>query len=64
MYDSNHPELTFNLPPIKFSGKSSVKELAVTVHVSLDESNRLNEFLLKEVLKQSEKESTSNAKQE
>lgn len=64
MKDDIPSELVFDLPPIKFAGRSAVKSLAVTVHAHLDESNRLNEYLLKEILKQSEKESTDNAKQE
>jgi hypothetical protein len=56
-------EIVFDLHPIKFSGKSSVKELAFTVHVLPDESNRLNEFLLKEMQSHSENESEDYAKQ-
>lgn len=62
MKDDVPSELVFDLPPIKFIGRSAVKELAVTVHIRSDKSNRLNEFLLKEIQKQSKNESVSDAK--
>jgi len=63
MKDNVASELVFNLPPIKFSGRSTVKELAVTVYVLADESNRLNEFLLKQMRTHPENESEDYAKQ-
>lgn len=63
MKDDIPSEIVIDLPPIKFSGKSAVKELAVIVHVYPDEPNRLNEFLLKRIQEQSGKESTIYAKQ-
>lgn len=43
--------LVFDLPPIKFSGRSTVKELAVTVNVTVDKDNRVLEFLNTEIMK-------------
>jgi hypothetical protein len=51
MKDNTPSEVVFDLPPIKFSGRSAVKELAVTVHATVDKENRVLEFLNKEIMK-------------
>ncbi len=51
MKDDVPSELVFDLPPIKFSGRSAVKELAVTVHATVDKDNRVLEFLNREIMK-------------
>jgi len=55
--DKNIPsELVFNLPQIKFTGKSGVKKLNVVVHAKVDDSSQLYDYLNKMVLEQMNEE--------
>jgi len=45
MKDDILSDVVSDLPTIKFSGRSAVKELAVTVHAAVDKENRVLEFL-------------------
>lgn len=52
MKDDIPSEIVFDLPPIKFSGRSAVKELKVTAHITSVKDDRILEFLNKEIMKQ------------
>ena len=55
MNDTNIDNLTFDLPPIKLSGRASVKELAVTVHAKKTESPAIYEYILRKMREREEK---------
>jgi len=52
MKDDIPSEIVFDLPLIKFSGRSAVKKLAVTAHITAVKDDRILEFLNKEIMKQ------------
>lgn len=60
MNNQNIEELTIDLPPIIFSGKSSVKELKVKAHITVDKSNRVVELLHEKVKEYAYKEYLAN----